>query len=172
MIYEPASVINSDGSWAESLNLSGDRIKWNGEIGEGSKGARLAFLAGKPGRALGIFTQIAAGWPGWLANATAELVALIPAYRTLIPCQIDVLEAMERLGSRLEAYAKFNLPVAMVVGEKSPPFNKEMAEAVAGALTIVERMILKGQGHACHTRDPEQLARTIETFADRVFKSS
>jgi pimeloyl-ACP methyl ester carboxylesterase len=59
-----------------------------------------------------------------------------------------------------------------VVGEKSPTSNKEMAEAVASALPMVERMILKGQGHACHTRDPEQLARVIETFADRVFKSS
>ncbi len=167
MIYEPASVINSAGS----LNLSGDRIERNGELGEGLKRAREALVAGKPGRALGVFTQIAAGWPGYLANPTAELVALIPAYRTLIPCQIDDLEAMERLGIRLDAYARVNLPIAVVSGEKSPTSNKEMAEAVAGALPIVERMTLKGQGHACHTRDPQQLARVIETFADRVFKS-
>lgn len=172
MIYEPASVINSGDSRAESLNLSGDRIARNGEIGEGLKRAREALVAGKPGRALGIFTQIAAGWPGWLANPIAELVALIPAYRTLIPCQIDDLEAMERLGIRLDVYAKLNLPVAMVVGEKSPTSNKAMAEAVAGALRMVERLNLKGQGHACHTRDPEQLARVIEMSANRVFTSS
>ncbi len=168
MIYEPASVINSGGS----LNLSGDLIERNGEIGEGLKRAREALRAGKPGRALGIFTQIAAGWPGYLANPTAELVALIPAYRTLIPCQIDDLEAMERLGIRLDAYASLNLPIAMVVGEKSPASNKEMAEAVAGVLPMVEHMTLKGQGHACHTRDPQQLAQVIETFADRIFKSN
>lgn len=167
MIYEPASVIHSAGS----LNLAGDRIERNGEIGEGLKRARQALAAGKPGRALGIFTQIAAGWPGFLANAAAELVALIPAYRTLIPCQLDDLEAMERLGMRLDAYSKLSLPMAMVVGEKSPTANKEMAEAVAGALPMVERITLKGQGHASHTRDPEQLARVIETFAGRVFTS-
>ena len=58
-------------------------------FGEGLKRARQALVSGKPGRALGIFTQIAAWWPGWLANAAAELVARMPAYRTLIPCQND-----------------------------------------------------------------------------------
>ena len=164
MIYEPASVINSDGV----LNLAGDKIERNGEISEGLKNARQALSAGKPGKALGIFTQIAAGWPEFLANIAAELVALIPAYRLLIPCQIDDLEAMERLGLRLDAYSKLNLPIAVVIGEKSPNSNKEMAAAIAGALPIVERKTLRGQGHACHTRDPEQLARVIETFAERV----
>jgi pimeloyl-ACP methyl ester carboxylesterase len=170
MIYEPASVINSAGGRAESLNLSGDRIERNGEVGDGVRRARQALISGRPGRALGIFTQIAAGWPGFLANAAAELVAGMPSYRTLIPCQIDDLEAMERLGMRLDAYSKLNLPFVMVSGEKSPNSNKEMAAAVAGALPIVECITLKGQGHACHTRDPEQLARVIETFADRVFE--
>jgi len=166
MIYEPASVINSDGG----LNLSEDRIERDGEVGEGLKRSRQALVSGKPGRALGIFTQIAAGWPGFLANAAGELVALIPDFRTLIPCQIDDLEAMERLGMRLDAYSKLNLPVAIVSGEKSPDSNKEMAAAVAGALPMVERITLRGQGHSCHTRDPVQLARVIETFADRVLK--
>jgi hypothetical protein len=35
---------------------------------------------------------------------------------------------------------------------------------------MVEHMTLMKQGHACHTRDPEQLARMIEAFADRVFE--
>lgn len=165
MIYEPALVINSAGG----LNLSGDRIERNGEVGEGLARSRQALVSGKPGRALGIFTQIAAGWPGLLANAAAELTALIPAYRTLIPCQIDDLETMERLGLRLDAYSKLNLPIAIVSGEKSPDSNKEMAAAVAGALPMVERIILSRQGHGCHVRDPEQLARVIEAFADKVF---
>lgn len=166
MIYEPASVINSHGG----PNLAGDRIEQNGEVGEGMKRMRQALASGKPGRALGIFTQLAAGWPSYLANPAAELVARIPAYRTLIPCQIDDLEAMERLGIRLDAYSKLNLPVGIVTGEKSPNSNKEMAAAIAGALPMVERIQLSRQGHACHTRDPEQLARVIETFADRVFE--
>lgn len=166
MIYEPASVINSAGG----PNLSGDRIEREGEVGEGMKRTRQALAAGKPGRALGIFTQIVAGWPGFLANASAEVVARIPAYRALIPCQIDDLEAMERLGMRLEAYTKLNLPIAVVTGEKSPGSIKEMASAVAEALPMVERVTLSKQGHSCQTRDPAQLASVIKAFADRVFE--
>lgn len=165
MIYEPASVIRD----ATGLHLSRDRIEREGEVGEGVRRARQALEAGKPGRALGIFTQIAAGWPGWLSNGAAELTTLFPFYRALIPCQIDDLEAMERLGVRLEAYTRLNLPIAMICGDQSPANNKAMVDAVAGALPMVEHVILKGQGHACHTRDPEQLAMVIEAFANRVF---
>jgi pimeloyl-ACP methyl ester carboxylesterase len=165
MIYEPASVIKS----AKGLHLSEDRIERNGEVGEGLKRARQALVAGQPGTALGIFTQVIAEWPSFLANPAGVLTALIPAYRRLIPCQIDDLEAMERLGVRLDAYSKLNLPVAMVCGERSPDCNKEMVAAVADVLPWVERIDLRGQGHGCHVRDPKKLAGVIETFANRVF---
>ncbi|HLO31516.1 MAG TPA: alpha/beta hydrolase [Anaerolineales bacterium] len=166
MIYEPASVINSTGG----LHLSGDWIKRDGEVGEGLRRARQALVSGKPGAAIGIFTQITAGWPSILANPAGALTALVPAYRKLIPCQIDDLEAMERLGLRLEAYSKLSLPVAMVCGERSPSSNKEMVAAVAAVLPMVERITLSRQGHACHVLDPDQLARVIERFADRIFE--
>jgi pimeloyl-ACP methyl ester carboxylesterase len=165
MIYEPASVIQS----GSGLHLAGDRIEHNGEVGEGLRRARQALASDRPGRAIGIFTQIAAGWPSIFANAGGALTALVPAYRRLIPCQIDDLEAMERLGVRLDAYSQLNLPVAMVCGERSPDSNKEMAAAVADALPRVERITLRRQGHACHIQDPDQLAGVIERFADRVF---
>jgi pimeloyl-ACP methyl ester carboxylesterase len=166
MIYEPASVINSAGG----LHLSGDRIERDGEVGEGLRRARQALVSGNPGKAIGIFTQIAAGWPRLLANVGGALTALDPAWRRLIPCQIDDLEAMERLGMRLDAYSKLNLPVAMVYGERSPDVNKEMVAAVADVLPNVERITLSRQGHACHVYDPVQLTRVIEAFADRVFE--
>ncbi len=166
MIYEPASVIKR----ADGLHLSGDRIKSNGEVGEGLRRARQALVSGKPGAAIGIFTQYIAGWPSFLANPAGALTALFPAYRRLIPCQIDDLEAMERLGVRLDAYSKLNLPVAMVGGERSPDSNKEMVAAVADVLPGVERILLSGQGHGCHVRDPQKLAEVMETFAKRVFE--
>jgi pimeloyl-ACP methyl ester carboxylesterase len=166
MIYEPASVIKS----ADGLHLSEDRIERNGEVGEGLKRARQALVEGQPGTAIGIFTQFVAGWPSFLASPAGALTALVPAYRRLIPCQIDDLEAMERLGVRLDACSKLNLPVAMVGGERSPDFNKEMVAAVADVLPRVERITLSGQGHGCHVRDPQKLAEVIETFAKRVFE--
>lgn len=166
MIYEPACVINSAGG----LHLSGDRIERNGEVGEGLRCARQALAEGKPGRAIGIFSQYIAGWPSFWANAAGALTALVPEYRRLIPCQIDDLEAMERLGVRLDAYSKLNLPVAMVCGERSPDSNKEMVAAVADVLPRVERITLSGQGHTSYYGDPKQLAAVMETFAKRVFE--
>jgi pimeloyl-ACP methyl ester carboxylesterase len=166
MIYEPASVIKS----TEGLHLAEDRIEREGEAGGGLKRARQALMEGRPGRALGTFTQIVTGWPSVLANPAGTLAALVPAYRRLIPCQIDDLEALERLGVRLDAYSKLNLPVAMIGGERSPDSLKEMVAAVADALPRGERITLSGQGHACHVRDPQKLADVIETFAKRVFE--
>lgn len=168
MIYEPASVIDGAGG----LRLAGDPIERNGELGEGMRRARQALAGGKPGLALRIFTHIAAGWPSWLANPAGWLVALFPTYRELIPCQVDDLEAMERLGLRLDAYAKLNLPMGMVGGEKSPAMLKEIVAAVADVLPRVERTTLSRQGHSCNVYDPEQLANVIEKFAGRVFEKA
>ncbi|GHO55602.1 alpha/beta fold hydrolase [Ktedonobacter robiniae] len=166
MIYEPALVLGS----ADGLHLAGDWIERNSEVGEGLRRARQALAKGQPGRAIGIFTQVIAGWQDFLANSAGALTALVPAYRQLIPCQIDDLEAMERLGIRLDAYSKLKLPVAMVCGERSPDGNLEMVSAVADVLPRGERITLSRQGHACHVRDPQKLADVIENFAKRVFE--
>ncbi|HEY3992909.1 MAG TPA: alpha/beta hydrolase [Ktedonobacteraceae bacterium] len=166
MIYEPASVIKSAGG----LHLAGDRIERNGEMGEELRRMRQALVEDQPGTAMGIFTQVVAGWPSFLANPAGALTALFPAYRRLIPCQIDDLEALERLGVRLDVYSRLNLPVAMVGGERSPDSLKEMVAAVADVLPRVERIPLSGQGHGGHIRDPKKLAEVIETFAKRVFE--
>lgn len=166
MIYEPASVIES----AEGPHLMGDRIERGSETGEGLKQARQALMEGRPGRAFGMFMQIVGGLPSIPANLVGTLSALFPAYHRLIPCQIDDLEALEQLGVRFDAYSRLNLPIAMVDGERSPSSIKEIVAAVADALPRDEHIRLRGQGHACHINDPQQLANVIETFARRVFE--
>jgi pimeloyl-ACP methyl ester carboxylesterase len=166
MIYEPASVIES----AEGPHLMGDRIERGSETGEGLKRARRALMEGRLGRAFGAFMQIVGGLPSVPANLVGTLSALFPAYHRLIPCQIDDLEALERLGVRFDAYSRLNLPVAMVGGERSPDSIKEIVAAVADVLPRDERIRLRGQGHSCHINDPQQLADVIETFAKRVFE--
>jgi pimeloyl-ACP methyl ester carboxylesterase len=169
VVYEPASVLEGPPG---ALHLAGDAIPADGGVGEGPKRARAALAAGKPGEAMGTVIRITAGWPGWAADLAGILTALFPAYRELIPCQVDDLESMERLGVRLAAYATLQVPIAMVGGERSPAHVKEMVAAVAGALPSAERVALRGQGHNCHVRDPEQLARVIETFADTVLRQA
>jgi pimeloyl-ACP methyl ester carboxylesterase len=162
MIYEPASVIGPPGD----LHLGYDTIPRDGDVGEGLRRARAALAAGKPGQALGIFTTIAAGWPGWAAHMAGNLVALIPAYRRLIPCQIDDLEAMERLGVRLGAYSRISLPTELLGGDRSPKPLQETVAAVANTIPSATHVVLHGQGHDAHRRAPEQLARVIEAHAD------
>jgi pimeloyl-ACP methyl ester carboxylesterase len=166
VIYEPASVIEGQAG----PHLASEVIPRDGDVGDGFKQARAALAAGKPGKALGIFIAIAAGSPRWAACLAGRLAALVPQYRRLIPCQIDDLEAMERLGVRLDAYARIHLPTVMLGGDRSPTHIKEMLAAVSGAVPAAEHIVLGGQGHSAHVRAPEQLARAIETFADNVLR--
>lgn len=49
--------------------------------------------------------------------------------------------------------------------------NLDMVAAVAHFLPRVERIILRGQAHGGHVRDPKQLAKVMETFAKGVFEA-
>ena len=166
VIYEPASVIGSPGE----LHLAYDQIPRDRELGPGLRRARAALAASKPGAALGIFTTIAAGWPGWVSRIAGNLVALIPAYRRLIPCQIDDLEAMERLGTRLDAYSGISVPTVIVGRDRSPWPLQQIVRAVAHAIPSASHVVLHGQGHDSHIRAPEQLARIINAYADSVLR--
>jgi pimeloyl-ACP methyl ester carboxylesterase len=168
VIYEPASVIGAPGN----LHLAYDSIPRDGEVGEGLRRARAALAAGKPGAALGIFTTIAAGWPAWAAHLAGNLVALIPSYRTLIPCQIDDLEAMQRLGVRLGAYSRIGVRTVIVGGDRSPRPLQQIVAAVGQAIPAAAHAVLHGQGHDAHQRAPARLARVIEAHADAVLQGA
>jgi alpha-beta hydrolase superfamily lysophospholipase len=108
VIFEPASVIEAP---------------WAGEDGEVIKQARAALAAGKPARALAIFTRRATGYPAWQAWSAGVITALIPRYRRLVSCQIDDLEAMDQLGNRLSAFAQNTVPTVLLSGDRSPAQN-------------------------------------------------
>jgi pimeloyl-ACP methyl ester carboxylesterase len=164
VIYEPASVIGSPGA----LRLAFEVLPGNGEVGEGLQRCRSALAMRDPGKALGIFISVAAGWPAWATHITGKLVALQPAYRELIPCQIDDLEAMERLGVRLEAYSRIGVPTVLLGGDRSPKPLQETVVAVARAIPSAGHVVLHGRGHDAHVRAPEHLARVIEAQADTM----
>jgi pimeloyl-ACP methyl ester carboxylesterase len=166
VIYEPASVIGPPGN----RRLAYEALPRDGEVGEGLTRARAALAAGQPGEALAIFISLSAGWPRWAARLGGHLSALVPAYRRLIPCQIDDLEAMERLGVRLDAYAGISVPTALLGGDRSPPPLQETVAAVAQAIPTAERVVLRGRGHDAHVRAPDQVARAIATHADAVLR--
>jgi pimeloyl-ACP methyl ester carboxylesterase len=166
VIYEPALVVGGP----DALHLAGDAIPRDGEVGEGLILARAALAAGKPGDALGIFISISAGWPKWVGLLAGKLTALFPAYRALIPCQIDDLETMERLGVRFAAYSQIRVPTMILGGERSPVLVREMVAALLQAMPSAQHETLRGQAHSGHVRDPKQVARAVEAYADEILR--
>ena len=86
------------------------------------------------------------------------------------PCQIDDLEAMERLGTRLDAYSGISVPTVIVGGDRSPWPLQQIVRAVAHAIPGAQQVVVHGQGHDAHVRAPEQLARIINAYADSVLR--
>jgi pimeloyl-ACP methyl ester carboxylesterase len=97
-------------------------------------------------------------------------VSVHPRYRAFAPRQIDEVEAIDYLGVRLGAYARIEVPVVLLGGDRSPAHLGERLDALARTLPRAERVVLRGQGHAAHTRAPDEIARVIATFADRVLR--
>jgi pimeloyl-ACP methyl ester carboxylesterase len=104
-----------------------------------------------------------------LCRLAGTVTAAIPSYRRLIPCQIDDLEAMERLGNRLGAYSGIERPVGLIVGERSTVFLKQTVAAVAGATPGAELLVLLRRGHAGHVSEtPSSWRDSSSPFADKV----
>ncbi|MFI9595985.1 alpha/beta fold hydrolase [Nonomuraea sp. NPDC052265] len=153
VIFEPSAVIGPPLS---------------GEGGEVLRRARAAMASGRPGRALTVFIRDTVGLPGrqaWLAGA---ITALVPRYRRLIPRQLDDLEAMDRLGVRLDAYAAIEVPTVLLGGERSPAHLAERLDAVQRVMPRAERVVLAGCDHGADLKKPAEVARVIRELAEKV----
>ncbi|MFC5826469.1 alpha/beta fold hydrolase [Nonomuraea insulae] len=136
--------------------------------GETIRRARAAFAAGKPGKAMAVFTQDAVGLPAWQARPVGVLTALVPHYRRLVPGQLDDLEAMVELGDRLDAYASIAVPTVLLSGDRSPARVTAMIDSVARAMPHAERVVMPKRDHGADLKAPDSVARVIQTFADRI----
>jgi pimeloyl-ACP methyl ester carboxylesterase len=153
VIFEPAAVIGPP--------LTGDG-------GVVLKQARAALAAGRPGKAMAIFSRTAAGLPRWQAWLVEVMVALIPRYRRLVPGQIDSLEAMDRLGVRLDTYAQINVPTVLLGGDRSPASVTERLDAVERVMPHAQRVVMHKRDHGADLKHPKEIARVIEALADKV----
>ncbi|GAA2163744.1 alpha/beta fold hydrolase [Actinomadura napierensis] len=69
---------------------------------------------------------------------------------------------------RIEDCARFapiRVPVRLLVGEASPPYQRPTADALARVLTGAEVVELPGQGHMAMTADPDLFVKALTTFA-------
>ncbi len=139
-----------------------------GEGGKVLKQARAALAAGRPGKAAAIFFRDTVGLPPWQAWLVGLVVPLVPKYRGLMPAQIDSVEAMDRLGVRLDTYARINVPTVLLGGDRSPAHLAERLDAIERVMPHAERVVMHKRDHGADLKHPREVARVIETLADKV----
>jgi pimeloyl-ACP methyl ester carboxylesterase len=83
--------------------------------------ARAACARHRRGRALTVFLRDMVEIPGLLAVAAGVAAAVVPAIRVLVPRQLDDVEAINRLGRRLDAYASIRTPTLLLTGRGRRP---------------------------------------------------
>jgi pimeloyl-ACP methyl ester carboxylesterase len=155
VIFEPAAVIGPPLS---------------GEGGQVLKQARAALAAGRPGKAMAIFSRGASGLPPWQASLVGLIVAVVPKYRRLVPCQLDSLEALDQLGVRLDTYAMIEVPTVLLGGgsKRNPAHIRKRLDAIQRVMPHAERVVMPKRDHGADLKAPKEVARVIETLADKV----
>jgi pimeloyl-ACP methyl ester carboxylesterase len=134
--------------------------------------ARTALAGGHVGRALRIFLAEAVQLPAALALLIGVMTRFTPQLKTFGPRQIDDLEAIDRLGRRVEAYGAIQVPVLFLSGDKSPSHLLERTQAVAAAMPHARMETMTGQGHGANDGDPALVARLVAGQAREVGLSS
>ena len=137
--------------------------------GEALRRARAALDAGDPDRAISIHLREIAGFGRLMVAGLRRLPPVWRVVRGHAPAQITDDEAIESLGVGLGRYADLDLPVLLLGGDRSPAHLRERLDALAAVLPRLERVVvLEGHGHMANLRAPEEVARVIEAFADRL----
>ncbi|ONI85360.1 alpha/beta hydrolase [Actinosynnema sp. ALI-1.44] len=130
--------------------------------------AQAAMTAGHQGKALAIFLRDIVRTPAWVASMSGTFVALMPRLGRLAPHQLDDCAAIDKVGLRLEAYARIDVPVVLLGGERSPDHLGERLDALENAIPNTERVRLRRQGHAANTFAPSRVAEIIAKLGDKV----
>ncbi len=133
--------------------------------------ARAAVAAGKPGKAMAIFMRDIVRMPRLIAGLVRVVVAVQPRLRAFVPRQLDETEAIDLLGVRLDAYARIEVPTVLLGGDRSPAHLGKRLNVLARTLPCIDQVVvLHGQGHSANVRAPGDVARVIETLADKVLR--
>jgi pimeloyl-ACP methyl ester carboxylesterase len=155
VIFEPAAVLGQPLS---------------GEGGQVLTKARAALAAGRPGRAMTIVYRDTIQLPRWQAWLAGVGTALVPKYRRLVGCQLDSLEALDWLGVRLDTYARIDVPTVLLGGDRSPAHLGERLDAIQRVMPHTQRVVMPKRDHGADLKHPKDVARVIETLADKVLR--
>ncbi len=138
--------------------------------GEALTRAQVAMTAGEPGRALEIFLRDIVRTPAWVARMSRAFVPLVPRLGRLAPHQLDDCAAIDEVGLRLDAYARIDVPVVLLGGERSPTHLGERLDALEHAMPNTERVRLRRQGHAANNLASARVAEVVARLGDEVLR--
>jgi pimeloyl-ACP methyl ester carboxylesterase len=155
VIYEPAAVIDPNEPLA-------------GKDGVVLKEARAQLAKGKPGKAMSVFFRHTIELPPWQAKLAALAVGLIPRYRNLVGAQLDSLEALDRLGVRLDTYSRITVPTVLLGGDSGPAHIARRLDAIAAVMPHARKVVMPGRDHGADLKAPEEVAAVIERLAEEV----
>lgn len=140
--------------------------EWETELEQ----AKAAIAARRPGKAMTIFVRDIVRLPSWTARLVGLFVAVSPRMRALAPHHIDDADAIQQLGVRLDVYARIQVPTVLLGGSRTPAHVGQRLDPLARTLPHAEKVVLSGQGHNAQQRAPDDVARIIETLADKVLR--
>lgn len=84
------------------------------------------------------------------------------------PTWLDEMHDPEVFAFEPRGLGAFTAPALLTVGDQSPPFFALVVERIAAAVPHAERRTFAGAGHVPHASHPEDYARTITEFIQRV----
>jgi pimeloyl-ACP methyl ester carboxylesterase len=164
VLYEPPLIIDD--------RPLGDGTQHAGSgFGSGTQGrpidrARAAIAAGKAGDAFAIFLREIAGLRGPMVTAARFAMNRKPGIGPVVERQLDDNDAIDALGNRLAVYAKIDVPVLLLTGDRSPRHLQERLGALQAVLPDARRVTMHGQGHTAEQSAPARVAEIVARFVD------
>jgi pimeloyl-ACP methyl ester carboxylesterase len=155
VIFEPAAVIDAN-------------VPLAGKDGAVLKQARALLARGRPGKAFSVFLRDTIELKPWQARLTGFFVGIVPHYRRLVGAQLDSLEALDRLGVRLDTYSRITVPTVLLGGDRGPAHIARRLNAVAAAMPHARKVVMPGRDHGADLKAPKEVAAVIDGLAREI----
>ena len=108
--------------------------------------------------------------PASVAWMSAAAIRLFPRLGRLAPHQLDDCAAIDEVGLRLDAYARIDVPVVLLGGERSPAHLGERLDALERVMPNTERVRMRRQGHAAKSLAPARVAEVIASLGNKELR--
>lgn len=93
---------------------------------------------------------------------------LYPTQLALIWTTSREVAALDVLDPDIDRYASIDVPIQLLVGDRTAIHQRAAVDALAHVLPIARVTVLAGQGHGALVQAPQLVANAIVDFVDRL----